>query len=102
MSRRLAAGLLLALSFASVLPAQAGQGWRDGGWAQAQPQRPYPPQYDRRNERQYAPPDRRYEGERQYQPQGPQRMTPDERRQLRRDLHDANRDLYQQRRDGRR
>ncbi len=93
MIRRAAAAGAFLLLLLSALPAQAFPGGKVGfgGWGQAQ-QRPQQPQ----RERQYQPPPRRQEGER-----GGQRMTPDERRQLRRDLHDANRDLRPQRRDWR-
>ncbi len=92
MIRRVAAAGAFLLLLLAALPAQAFPGGKVGfgGWGQAQ-QRPQQPQ----RERQYQPP-RRQEGE-----QGGQRMTPDERRQLRRDLHDANRDLRPQRRDWR-
>jgi hypothetical protein len=59
--------------------------------------RPQQPQRDH----QFQQPQRQQESHRQGQ-QGQQRMSPDERRQLRRDLHDAGRDVYPQRREGRR
>jgi uncharacterized membrane protein len=95
--RRYGCCLLMPLLLAAALPAQAGQGWRDGGF-QVQ-QHPHPPQGDRQF--QQAP--RRQDAQPNPQgPQGPQRMSPDERRQLRQDLRDAGRDVYPQRRDGRR
>jgi hypothetical protein len=85
--------LMLSLLTAS-LPAHAFPGGRGGGSFQVQ-QRQHPPQGDR--QLQHAP--RRQDA----QPNPPpQRMSPDERRQLRRDLRDAGRDVYPQRRDGRR
>lgn len=86
--------LMLSLLMAS-LPAHAFPGGRGGGGFQVQ-QRPHSPPGDRQF--QQAP--RRQDA--QPNPQGPQRMSPDERRQLRRDLRDAGRDVYPQRRDGRR
>lgn len=89
--------LLLAavLALAVLPPAAAGDpgGFRlqrDG--AGDRPQRPPRPPQDGGA---WAP--RRDEA-----PPPPQRLTPDERRQLRRDVHDAGRDLYPPRRDPRR
>lgn len=87
--------LLMPLLLAAALPAQAGQGWRGGGF-QVQ-QRQHPPPGDRQF--QHAP---RRQDTQPGNPQGPQRMSPDERRQLRQDLRDAGRDVYPQRRDWRR
>lgn len=99
--RRTVAPLLAALLLAAALPAQAFDGGR-GGWQRVQER----PQRDH----QFAPPQRRDEWQRRdfrrdegfQAPQYPQRLSPDERRQLRRDLHDANRDLRPGRRDFRR
>ena len=98
MNRRRGAVALLLLALAASLPAHAFPGARHGGWMQVREQ-PQGPHRDRggRGDRDHAPPRRDY-GD----PQGPQRMTPDERRQLRRDLRDAGRDIYPQRRDDRR
>ena len=94
LARRAASCLLvLLLSASSVAFAfPGGRGDHGGGYVQQrQPQR----------ERPYQPPPRR-DNYAPQQPQQPQRMTPDERRQLRRDLHDAGRDVYPQRREWRR
>lgn len=90
----LASALLVVLLLMASLPSAATAGER-GGWMRVE-QRPQQPQYDR----QYQQPPRRNEGMPQ-NPQNPQRMSPDERRQLRRDLRDAGRDVYPQRRDRR-
>lgn len=76
---------LLLLALVAAAPAFAGPRF-GGGWGQ-------PPgrQAPQREWRDDAAP-RRQPDE---QPGG-QRMTPDERRQLRRDLHDAGRDVYPQ------
>lgn len=88
---------VLALLLASALPVHAFSEVRigQGGWLLAQ-QRQHSPQRER-----YGQPSRNERESRGSQGQQ-QRMTPDERRQLRRDLHDANRDLRPQRGDGRR
>ncbi|MBI2307650.1 MAG: hypothetical protein HYU78_10145 [Rhodocyclales bacterium] len=101
--RRAFAPLLAVLLLAAALPAQAFDGGR-GGWLRVQERL--------QRDRQFAPPQRRDEWQdrrRDFQrdegrqaPQYPQRLSPDERRQLRRDLHDANRDLRPGRRDFRR
>lgn len=104
MNRRRGALALLLLALAASLPAHAFPGGRQGGWMQVR-ENPQAPHRDRggrgdrgdRGDRDFAPQRRDYSD-----PQGPQRMTPDERRQLRRDLRDAGRDIYPQRRDGRR
>ena len=90
------AGVVLLL-LASALPAHAfsGVGIGQGGWILVQ-QRQHSPQRER-----YSQPSRDERESRGTQGQQ-QRMSPDERRQLRRDLHDANRDLRPQRNDGRR
>lgn len=81
MIRPAAAALLLTVLLAA-LPAHAFPGGRGGHWGARQGgQQQHQPQ----------PPQRQYEGGQQNQQ--PQRMSPDERRQLRRDLRDANRDL---------
>lgn len=99
MKRRLAAAAMLALGLLSVLPAAALAGNRGGGWLQVRerPQREHSQRFERfdRGERQAQP--RRRDDE-----QRPQRMTPDERRELRRELRDAGRDIYPNRRDRRR
>lgn len=87
-------GGVIALLAMQPLPAMARDGWpfvQDRG------------QYERRS----APPrreefrdNRRDEGGRA--PQYQQRLSPDERRQLRRDLHDANRDMRPRRGESRR
>lgn len=97
MNRWYCSCLLMLSLLAATLPAHAFPGGRGGGF-QVQ-QRPHSPQGDRQF--QQAP--RRQDAQPYPQgPQGPQRMSPDERRQLRRDLRDAGRDVYPQRRDGRR
>jgi hypothetical protein len=90
--------VLLLLLSAATLPAHAfpGGGVGRGGWMQVK-DRPQQPQ----RERQFPQPQRPPDADRQGQ-QGQQRMSPDERRQLRRDLHDAGRDVYPPRRDWRR
>lgn len=95
--RRGALVLLLLLS-AATLPAHAfpGGGVGRGGWMQVK-DRPQQPQRDRQFPQPQRPPDADRQGQ-----QGQQRMSPDERRQLRRDLHDAGRDVYPPRRDWRR
>ena len=99
--RRGALVLLLLLS-AATLPAHAFPGGNvgRGGWMQVK-DRPQQAQRDRQFQQPQRPPDADRYGQ-QGQQQGQQRMSPDERRQLRRDLHDAGRDVYPQRRDGRR
>ncbi|MBK8522798.1 MAG: hypothetical protein IPL58_00880 [Betaproteobacteria bacterium] len=96
--QRCSALVLLLLLSAATLPAHAfpGGGVGRGGWMQVK-DRPQQPQRDH----QFQQPQRQQESHRQGQ-QGQQRMSPDERRQLRRDLHDAGRDVYPQRREGRR
>lgn len=96
MNRRLPGAGLLLLLLAATLPAHALPGGNSSGWPQMQ-QRPHPPQ----RERQFQPPPRRQDAD-PPGPQNPQRLSPDERRQLRRDLRDAGRDVYPQRREGRR
>ena len=101
--RRLLAPLLAAVLLAAALPAPAADGGR--GWLRVQERG--------QRDRQFAPPpqrddwrdprrDFRRDDGRMPPPQYPQRLSPDERRQLRRDLHDANRDLHPGRRDFRR
>ncbi len=95
------ASVLALLILAAALPAHAFPGGGagrsgGGGWLQVK-DRPQQPQRDR----QLQQPQRQQDADRQGQ-QGQQRMSPDERRQLRRDLHDAGRDVYPQRRDWRR
>lgn len=87
MIRPFALAALLAAFLGVSVPAQAFP----GGWAQQR-------QQQGQRERQYQVPQRDFE---RAERERPQRMTPDERRQLRRDLHDANRDLRPQRRDRR-
>jgi hypothetical protein len=96
--QRCSALVLLLLFSAATLPAHAfpGGGVGRGGWMQVK-DRPQQPQ----RERQFPQPQRPPDADRQGQ-QGQQRMSPDERRQLRRDLHDAGRDVYPPRRDWRR
>lgn len=91
--RRFLLAALIPLTLLAALPAPAVA--RDG-WLFSQERG--------RNDRQVAPQrreefrdNRRDEGR-----QAPQRFSPDERRQLRRDLHDANRDMPSRRRDSRR
>lgn len=94
--------VLLALSMSVALPAQAFPGGRGGGWFGAQRQQQVQRERDFPQRRQNAD---RQNGDRQAAPQrpdNPQRMSPDERRQLRRDLREAGRDVYPQRRDWRR
>lgn len=95
--RRHLAALLLAIAGSTLPPAVIAA--PNGGWLLAQ---------DRgQRERQFAPQrrdewrDQRRDDSRQA-PQYPQRLSPDERRQLRRDLHDANRDMRPRRGDSRR
>lgn len=87
MIRPFARAALVAALLAISVPAAAFP----GGWGLQR-------QQQGQRERHYQPPQRDFDrGERER----PQRMTPDERRQLRRDLHDANRDLRPLRRDRR-
>lgn len=99
--RRALVAALSVLLLAAALPAPAFDGGRGGPWAQERPQRDrqYPPQ--RRDDWREAQRDFR-RGDGFQPPQYPQRLSPDERRQLRRDLHDANRDMRPGRRDYRR
>lgn len=87
--RRCPSLLLMLLLAAATLPAHAFP----GGGFQVQ-QRQHPGQHDR----QFQPPDqsqkRQDAAPQGPNPQNPQRMSPDERRQLRRDLRDAGRDVY--------
>jgi hypothetical protein len=94
--------VLLLLLSAATLPAHAfpGGGGGRGGWMQVK-DRPQQPQRDRQFQQPQRQPDADRHGQ-QGQQQGQQRMSPDERRQLRRDLHDAGRDVYPPRRDWRR
>ena len=96
--QRCSALVLLLLLSAATLPAHAfpGGGVGRGGWMQVK-DRPQQPQRDRQFPQPQRPPDADRQGQ-----QGQQRMSPDERRQLRRDLHDAGRDVYPPRRDWRR
>ena len=66
-----------------------GRHAREGGRPQGGPLQPQPP---RDFQRGYSPSGERREN------MGPQRLSPDERRQLRRDIQDAGRDLYPPRR----
>lgn len=73
---------------ALALPVQAQQGQGGGArFARPGPARPAPPQQ--------IP--ARDAGMQQAMPQRDPRMTPDERRQLRRDVHDHGRDIYRDR-----
>ncbi|HEX5801900.1 MAG TPA: hypothetical protein VFY24_02660 [Azospira sp.] len=85
------AALSLALLASLPLPAAARDGWP---FAQDRGQR----------ERQVAPQrqDAWRDSRRDDARQAPQRLSPDERRQLRRDLHDANRDMPSRRGNSRR
>ncbi len=90
----LAAAVLLALLLLPPAPVAARDGWvfaqgRERGERQFAPQR----RDDWRDERRDAG---------REAPSYPQRLSPDERRQLRRDLHDANRDMRPRRGDSRR
>lgn len=89
MSRRAALAMVWALLSLAAAPSPA-HAYREIG-ADGQQRR-----NDARREQQYQQPQRRNDGDWQGQ-----RLTPDERRQLRRDLHDANRDIRPSRRDGR-
>ena len=78
----------VALLWTLALPAQAQQGQGGGArFARPEPARPAPPQQ--------IP--ARDAGMQQAMPQRDPRMTPDERRQLRRDVHDHGRDVYRDR-----
>ncbi|MCP5268977.1 MAG: hypothetical protein H6943_08060 [Zoogloeaceae bacterium] len=96
--RHLAIGLGV-LSLLLAVPAQAFPGVRSGGWLQVQ-QRQYQPNG---GDRQRHSQQRRQESDRQQyeRREAPQRLSPDERRQLRQDLRDAGRDVYPQRRNQR-
>jgi hypothetical protein len=93
----------LLLAFALVLAVPLGYAnAADGRFVQREDNRQnYPqrqpqqqPVFQREMPQQYP---RRYEND-GGEPQRSQRMSPDERRQLRRDVHDAGRDLYEPRR----
>jgi hypothetical protein len=96
-----AAALLLLLEVVAwASPAHAGPNGH--GWGQQRQFSPYERgPYERQYPPQQPPPQRRQDADPQG-PQYPQRLSPDERRQLRRDLRDAGRDVYPQRRDWRR
>lgn len=86
----LALWLAAATAFAQMPPRRfqpGGPGGFDGG-----PQRQHAPE---RQNFQPQPPQREADGG--GQPREPNRMSPEERRQLRRDIHDAGRDLYPER-----
>jgi len=95
----LLATVMCALS--GVLPADAVA--RDG-WMSAQErgrgERPSFASPARRDDR--SDDFRDYRSSERSAPSSPQRLSPDERRQLRQDLHDANRDMRRRRSDGRR
>ena len=93
MIRRAAAAGAFLLLLLSALPAQAFPGGKVGfgGWGRRSSGRSNRSASGSSSHRRVA----------RKAKQGGQRMTPDERRQLRRDLHDANRDLRPQRRDWR-
>ena len=92
--RRLMAAMTMAMVLLLAMPAAQAMpgGGRFGGYGQRQngPQRE---QREQREQRQFPP-------QRQDQADAPrpQRLSPEERRQLRRDVHEAGRDLYPQRR----
>jgi len=101
LDRMLKRPLLLALMLALTAPlAHAERG--GGRFAQREdnrqnfpPRQPQQSPYFQRQAPQQFP--QRYEGDGGEQLR-PQRLSPDERRQLRRDVHDAGRDLYAPRR----
>lgn len=80
--------LVLSVSCAHADPF-GGRHPREGGRQQGGQMQPQPP---RDFQRGYSPSGERREN------MGPQRLSPDERRQLRRDIQDAGRDIYPPRR----
>lgn len=89
------AALALALLFACVLPATAAPPPRSPGWliAEGGGSQGRGEAWRERRERREAFHEERMRRQREAWERR-ERMTPDERRALRRDLHDANRELY--------
>ena len=88
---------LVLVMAASAWPAQAGPEGGRGPWREELRREGGDPGYERRGGRGEAAPrrDDAYDAPRQ---PTPQRLSPEERRQLRRDVNDAGRELYAPRR----
>ena len=89
-------GAILAVTAVLAQPAAAAGPWRDfgGGRFDAQAQRQRPGQAQRQPPRDFRRPER--QPERDYRGDG--RLTEEERRDLRRDIDRANREIYKGRR----
>ena len=98
-NRRWKLPLLLALALALAAPlVQANQGngrfhQREANRQNAPQRQPQAPNFQRDEPQRFPRREERNAGEQQRQ-----RLSPEERRQLRRDIHDAGRDIYPQRR----
>jgi hypothetical protein len=100
-----AAGLAFTVTLGASLPAQARDGWREQMSIQAFPQQRWE-MAERREERRRdldgAREERRREWQRERNAERPrERLSPEERRQLRRDIDDYGRDIYRERERGR-